>query len=316
MRAYLELVRLPNVFTAMADVMLGFLLTHADLRPVWTFALLLASSSLLYSAGMVLNDLLDVMIDMRERPHRPLPSGRVHLRIAKKLGLGLLAGGVLLGWAASIVASLQGGQWQWRSGPAATLLAAAIIAYDRYLKRTALGPVAMGTCRLLNVLLGASAADAVYSTIWHPMVLLVALGVGVYIAGVTWFARTEARESHRVQLAAALPVMATGIALLAWFPSWADENLARISFPQAALDIGGRWYFLWIALAALILWRCAWAVAEPSSVRVQTAVKHCILSLIVLDAAACFAVRGVFWATMILVLIAPAVFLSRWIYST
>lgn len=316
MRAYLELIRLPNVFTAMADVMLGYLLTHAVLRPPLTFMLLLASSSLLYSAGMVLNDLFDVMIDMRERPNRPLPSGRVHLRAAKRLGVSLLLSGVALGWAVSIAGFLQGGPLQVRSGLAATLLAASVVAYDRYLKRTALGPVAMGTCRLLNVLLGASAADEVYSSIWHPMVWLVALGVGVYIVGVTWFARSEARESNRAQLALAMSVMAAGIALLAWFPSWADEHLSVDSLPAEAWRIGMGWYLLWAALGVIILRRCALAVIDPSAARVQTAVKNCILSLIVLDAAACFAVRGIFWATMILVLIVPAMLLSRWIYST
>ena len=31
--AYLELIRLPNVFTSMADVVMGFLFTHAVLGP-------------------------------------------------------------------------------------------------------------------------------------------------------------------------------------------------------------------------------------------------------------------------------------------
>ena len=33
MRAYLQLFRLPNVFTAVADILLGFLFTHAWLEP-------------------------------------------------------------------------------------------------------------------------------------------------------------------------------------------------------------------------------------------------------------------------------------------
>ena len=32
LRAYLELLRLPNVFTAIADVLMGFLLTHASIE--------------------------------------------------------------------------------------------------------------------------------------------------------------------------------------------------------------------------------------------------------------------------------------------
>ena len=52
----MQLVRFPAVFTAMADILLGFLLTHSRLEPWHEFALLLAASSLLYLSGMVLND--------------------------------------------------------------------------------------------------------------------------------------------------------------------------------------------------------------------------------------------------------------------
>ena len=47
MRKYLQLVRLPNLFTAMADVTMGFLFTHAAFGrgDAWVFALLLAASS-------------------------------------------------------------------------------------------------------------------------------------------------------------------------------------------------------------------------------------------------------------------------------
>ena len=77
MRAYLQLVRVPNVFTAMADILLGFLLTHERLEPWPQFALLLGASCLFYMAGMALNDLADVKIDREQRPDRPIASGRV-----------------------------------------------------------------------------------------------------------------------------------------------------------------------------------------------------------------------------------------------
>ena len=76
---YLQLLRLPNVFTAIADVLMGFLVTHAVIQPGegWILALLATTSVLLYMAGMVLNDVFDADVDARERPWRPIPSGRV-----------------------------------------------------------------------------------------------------------------------------------------------------------------------------------------------------------------------------------------------
>ncbi|HAH43432.1 MAG TPA: hypothetical protein DCM07_00995, partial [Planctomycetaceae bacterium] len=54
--AYFQLMRLPAVFTAMSDIILGFLLTHGSFSPPISFALLLVASASLYLSGMVFND--------------------------------------------------------------------------------------------------------------------------------------------------------------------------------------------------------------------------------------------------------------------
>ena len=71
---------------------------------------------------------------------------------------------------------------------------AAVVLYDGLLKRTPFGPLGMGACRLLNVLLGMSLAAGPWG-LFHGQV---ALAVGTYITGVTWFARSEATESRPV----------------------------------------------------------------------------------------------------------------------
>lgn len=302
LRAYLELFRLPNVFTALADVMMGFLIVRGGLEPVGAFLMLAAASAFLYIAGMVLNDVYDVEVDARERPFRPIPSGRISLVWARMLGYEFLVIGAGLGW----LAALAGGSL--RSGVVATALAVCVWLYDRVLKKTFLGPLAMGACRFLNVLLGMSAAVAP----WDAGHWTIAAGIGLYIVGVTWFARTEARESSRFALALATAVMMAGIGMLAWFPSVAEWP---IRVPE------GRWSFFWTMIAVLIGWRCVRAVITPTPSLVQTAVKQCILSLIMLDAAVTFAVLGstgpgLPWAVVILLLLLPTMFLGRWIYST
>ena len=57
-----------------------------------------------------------------------------------------------------------------------------------------------------------------------------------------------------------------------------------------------RWYLLTGVLGLLIVWRCLWAIVEPTPARVRMAVAQCMLSIVMLDAVACYAVRGVFWA--------------------
>jgi 4-hydroxybenzoate polyprenyltransferase len=306
LRDYAQLVRLPNVFTAMADIFLGFLFTHTGFENWPVFILLLGSSSLMYMAGMVLNDVFDVEQDTRERPERPIPSGRVPLELASRLGWAMLLFGVLLGWLAGALNS------QIVSGLVATALATAVVLYDRILKRTPLAPLVMGLCRFLNVVLGMSALGQEF----HAVHLLVAAGIGVYIVGVTVFARTEAAESHRGQLLLGVLIMACGIALLAWFPSWADENLPRVSQPRIAANLGKNWYLFVGMLGMLICWRGAKAIFDPTPGNVQTAVKHSILSLIMLDAVACSAVRDVPTTITIVFLLAPAFILGHWLYST
>jgi 4-hydroxybenzoate polyprenyltransferase len=307
LRGYLELMRLPNVFTAMADVAMGFLFVQsADWHwdpwlDSWTLAMLLAASSLLYLAGVILNDVFDVATDQFRRPERPLPSGRVSLAAAQRLGWRLMVLGVLLATGTGFFVG------HLRPGVVAALLATCIVLYDAWLKRTPAGPLVMGDCRMLNVLLGMSVVDAPF----HAEHWLVAGGIGVYITGVTWFARKETERSSRVQLTLSTLVMILGIAMIIWFPSWSD----RMTLVGVAIA-PGQWYLLTAVLGLLIVRRCFGAILAPSPARVRMAVTQCVLSIVMLDALACFAVRGIFWAAMILLLLLPALFFGRWIETT
>ena len=49
---------------------------------------------------------------------------------------------------------------------------------------------------------------------------------------------------------------------------------------------------------------------------VQLAVRNCLLSLVVIDAAVVLAMDGRFWTCVVLLLVAPAMLLGRWISST
>ena len=108
--------------------------------------------------------------------------------------------------------------------------------------------------------------------------------------------------------------MLAGIALLASLPRWGSEiefvDLVRVE------SLRERWYLLMGFLGAIIGWRCVRAAIEPVPGRVQTAVSNAIMSLVILDAAVCFSVRGFFWAVMILCLLVPTMILEQWIRST
>jgi 4-hydroxybenzoate polyprenyltransferase len=315
--AILQLLRLPNVFTALADVAMGFLVTQGSLQPGHLFALVAAGSCSLYLAGMVLNDVFDAEVDARERPDRPIPSGRVSLLAANILGWGLLLGGVAVGWGASLAAA------DWRPGVVATLLGASVVLYDGVLKRTPLAPLLMGACRTLNVLLGMSLAVegkpfglAAETAVATPRMLsmaewMVAAGIGVYIVGVTIFARTEARATSRARLAAGTLVMLAGMGVVASVPRWIDATT-----PLDMHVVTRGWYLFWAVLAAMIAWRCVVAIAHPVPSRVQEAVRNAVQSIIVLDAAVCVGLVGPIWGLAILALLAPTYLLTQWLKAT
>ena len=83
-----------------------------------------------------------------------------------------------------------------------------------------------------------------------------------------------------------------------------------------------RWADPWIwplllLLLTLPVWRCcASAIGQPSAARIQAAVKHAILTLILLDAAICLATVGHFEALAVLSLSLPFLVLGHWVYST
>jgi 4-hydroxybenzoate polyprenyltransferase len=310
--AYLRLFRLPNVFTAMADIAMGFCFTQADFsfHSFSVFLPLLVASSLMYTAGMVLNDVYDLEIDRQERPTRPLPSGKIDASFAKRLGFALLAAGVIQ-TALLAVLRLDADScpllFKIRPIVCAIALAGMILLYNRILKHTPFGPIAMGSCRMLNVLLGMSASPQPW-TVWN---LIVAGGIGIYIAGVTWFARTEATTSNRGQLIGALIVVVYGLGTLWQWPDWgATGEILPLKIPAQ------QWTMLWIIVGTILIWRFLRAVVAPSPKNVQTAVKAGILGIIALDAATAFLVAGPISAIAIFLLIIPTLVLGAWVYST
>ena len=82
-------------------------------------------------------------------------------------------------------------------------------------KRTMAGPIAMGTCRFLNIMLGLSIVPEAPAA-WGWMLALV---IGIYITGVTWFAWTEAKLSSAQELMAAAAVMLAGVLLSLALPA-------------------------------------------------------------------------------------------------
>jgi hypothetical protein len=159
----------------------------------------------------------------------------------------------------------------------------------------------MGSCRALNVLLGVSTSGSLAPPGRH-----LAAVVGLYIVGVTWFARTEARTSNRSSLKGAAAVMLAALLLAIPLPLGSLAGSASFLFPYLLVGLGFA-----VGLPA------SRAIADPSPANVQAAVKRAIFALVYLDAVLAIGCAGIV-GLLILLLLAPSLYLARrrWLYAT
>ncbi|MFC4450861.1 UbiA family prenyltransferase [Halorussus aquaticus] len=291
---YAELVRVPNLFTAPPDVLLGAALAAATgpgVTPGGVAGLALASM-LLYAAGTTLNDAFDADVDAVERPERPIPSGRVARRTGYALGGALLVSGVAVaGDAAGVV-----------GGVVAASVAGGIVLYDGVLKGGVAGFAAMGAVRGLNVLLGTTAGESPTPSLAAAGV---ALAVTAYIAAVTFMASRETESGGRrtVLVAGSGAVVAAAVLLV-------RLAVARPSpLDGAASLVLGVGFLAWTGRALGRAYR------NPVPETIGPAVGTCVLALAVLDAAFAATVDAA-WSLVILLFLVPAVGLKQWFSVT
>ncbi|MGY1579357.1 SCO3242 family prenyltransferase [Streptomyces sp. MN13] len=189
-RAWAELLRLPALFTVPGDALAGAVAT--GVRPGPRTLLAIGSSLCLYEAGMALNDWADRAEDARDRPHRPLPSGRVRPAAALAAACALTGAGLALAARAGRPALA-----------VAAPLATTVWAYDLVLKRTPAGPAAMAAARGLDLLLGAAATGGGTRSALPSAALL-----GTHTLAVTTVSRRETQGGSPLVPLAALTTSA------------------------------------------------------------------------------------------------------------
>ena len=303
--AWAQLVRLPNVFTVLADVSAAFLLASHGTQPVSRFVTIVLAGVALYWAGMILNDVFDVERDQQYRPGRPIPAGQIAIGQARIAGWGLLLAGVGL---ATVAGHLPAGDapTTWLPAAVGLLLAIVIVAYDGPLKKTPLAPVAMGGCRVLSFLLGASACFPIIAgePLFPKYVVTIALGFGVYVMGITTMARHEDKGGPSPNLHLGLVVTALGSIMLAVAP--------QMSTNQAGFHVSPRDVFpFMIGMIALpVLIRGFGAVRDPSPLKIQTTIRVGILTIIPLAASFAALGAGPTWGIAIFLLAVPTIYLS------
>lgn len=310
-RGYLKLLRLSNVLTAVSDIWMGMIVASGSLQPPSVCTLLTLTSVCLYLSGMVLNDVFDADEDARLRSNRPIPTGQVQLGTARRLGWGLWISGIVGGTAVSLLIA------SFVPAIVTLLLATCILAYNRLKApddvpakpfRRAMGPVLMALCRVFNVLLGLLwNVEGLADLASRTTAFSIALGVFVYLVGVTLLASQEATSQKRHLLAFASIVTLAGIAIYAILPLQIGQKVTASS---------GQWLLLWAVIAMLVGRRFAAALLQPKPRTIQQAVGNSLQCIIIINAAIAWGVAGPFWGLTIFALAPPTWWMARFIPQT
>ncbi|MFC3198859.1 UbiA-like protein EboC [Parapedobacter deserti] len=277
LRPYLQLMRPANIMTAISDVLAGAAIAilytgEPGTYPMLSGLLLLAISTIgLYGGGVVFNDVFDAALDARERPERPIPSGNVPLRSAALLGIALFVVGLLAATLASPV-----------SGIIAVAIVLMCLGYDRWAKHHAVaGPLVMGLCRGLNLLLGISYLASALPLTWFLSAIPV-----IYIAAVTTISRGEVHGGRRMPLFFSAGLYALVIGLIAHF---------------GVFQHGDTFAVLMLAPFALFIYPpLIRAIKTTAPQDIRTSVKHGVLGLIFMNAA--WTAAAGMWGLTIMVL--------------
>jgi 4-hydroxybenzoate polyprenyltransferase len=278
-------MRPANIVTSVADVLAGiaisgyFLLGDQEFLPVF---LLCLSTIGLYGGGIVFNDVFDADLDRIERPERAIPSGAISKKEATLLGIVLLCIGILAAFAFSL-----------RSGIIAFLILVFALVYNKFSKHYAfLGPLNMGVCRGMNLLLGVSIVSISLQSLY-----LLGLIPLIYIFSITMISQGEVHGSSKKKLYAGafLYEIVIGAILYAAF---LQQNI----FYSALFVV----LFAWMIFKPLFA-----AIKDPIGKNIGKAVKAGVISLILMDAAWAAAYGQIFFAMLIAMLLPLSLWLAK-----
>ena len=278
---YLQLVRAPAVFTAISNILAAHIIVTQGQVHWPSLLLLLVASAALYMSGMVLNDCFDFDEDIRDRPARPLPSGRIRIKTAWRLGWILIATGLAS-------ASLAG----FKQFIIALFLSVLIIFYNAAAKKSLFGTLVMGGCRYLNWLLGLSIVP------FLPEYFILALPIFIYVSSLTLLSTVETTANNRIY------ILFSSFGMLACV-----SVIFFIQLKAHHMQLLSGMVLLFSLLA--ILFRMLKTYQDFSPFQIQKTIKWLIMGIIPLDALITLSSTYIWGSVVILFLLLPGWILAR-----
>ena len=297
LRQYLTLFRLPNVFTAPSNILAGY---YTVVEPANAsglhLAILIICSILLYLSGIVLNDYFDIEVDRRERPLRPLPAGTVSKRKVLLIGIVFIIAANFISLLVSTSTFI-----------IAAILSGTIVSYDYRMKYSVYGPGMMGAARALNVMLGSSPIflTTVLNINNSARIAVVTVSLFVFVFAISRLSRKEIDETDKVRTAKGSFLMIFAVLAIIIVSGLVGVFLKDL-FANLAL----------FAIIMIITFKPLLQRQPLSSKDIQRTIKTMVLSIIVLDSAFVSGSAGTAYGLVTLMLIMPAIILSRKFYVT
>lgn len=282
-KEYFQLIRIPGIFTAFSNVLIGYFFAINQNPDFLQLPYLLVTSGMLFSAGMILNDYFDFNIDKKERPNRPLPSGKIPKQNALFLGvLFLIIANIfaLVVGQTSLIISL--------------IMTGLIICYNFKLKiYSVLGISLLSGIRFLNVVLGFSIIPISFEVVqWG-------IPVAIFVAGISILAKNEAGAISRI------PIKLNRIFNFAAIIS-VVILIVNYSKIESIVFLG---IFSFFSLNPLIK-------GKNSEKKTQMLVTSQLISIILLDATLVAVGSEFYYAILISLLSIPAFLITRRLYLT
>ena len=324
---YLKLLRIPNIFTVPADIILGFLIAlalfqSANMVPsdshIVYLIILIISSILLYLGGLVSNDLFDIKTDKIERPNRPLSSGKVKKRNAIILLIVFLGTGFVLSLFTNLVTAGTSG-----------VLILSIVLYNYKLKSGFFRPFIMGAIRSLNIFYGFSSlfsfsGQTIFNTAFpiptdyiyfeYLMLLsLVLVSVFFHIFMLTWISSKETSREFAQKGKKVIRIRTVYYIYITFLLIIGFSGFYLVGYFVAYL-----FFILGLGLAvSLIFYKADKMMLHlQGSLTMQFVVKNMLLLLILLDSAFIAGISGPVTGFATALLILPCIYLSKKISMT
>jgi 4-hydroxybenzoate polyprenyltransferase len=286
-KTLLVLGRVSNLPTIWTNCLAAAIVTGAQFslnfdKSLLLLSGLLASLSLLYYGGMCMNDAIDAEWDHQHQNMRPIvkgdiKQGTVYFLAFITMVIGFMGVGLL-------------GQ-SMHSWLAAVFLIFAIISYNITHKSFRFASVIMGMCRF-----GVYLAVGVVIDNLMPQLFLAGLGLLIYIAGVTEFARLE----HQNQLRVGWPIALLLAPLL-------------VSAPYGFSYVS---YWVFVAIFCLWVFKCVRPLLFTETPDVKSFVLGLLAAIPLIDAIMIASMGKAELAVICLLVFFTIPYLHRWVAGT